>query len=201
VQGTAFSDSLFLTATPDFGGVLNLLIALVLVGQKLLELGFLVRGGIAKGPVLHESGLVFGPGLVQAYELESGVAVYPRIVAAPEVLRSVRSVEPVPNALLAFFRDDSDGFWFLDLYEMPSLRIGSYADAPFVAETVPKRLEAVAVRLEKLRNAMAAIVEAQAPTDVRRLAKLNWAVRAFNRSLGSKEALLIEEVPTPCLTS
>lgn len=60
----------------------------ILVGQfmrQALELGFLVRGGIAKGPMVHEEiGPAFGPALIQAYLIESGQAVFGRTVLSKE---------------------------------------------------------------------------------------------------------------------
>jgi hypothetical protein len=40
--------------------------------------GFLLRGGITVGDVVHDDECVFGPGLNRAYELESKIAYYPR---------------------------------------------------------------------------------------------------------------------------
>ena len=42
--------------------------------------GYLFRGGITVGDIVHDDECVFGPGLVRAYELESKVAQYPRFV-------------------------------------------------------------------------------------------------------------------------
>ena len=43
--------------------------------------GVLIRGGMCIGEMLvADEGIVFGPGLVKAYDLESKYAVHPRIV-------------------------------------------------------------------------------------------------------------------------
>jgi hypothetical protein len=42
--------------------------------------GFLLRGGITIGDLIHDDEVVFGPALNRAYELESTVADYPRMV-------------------------------------------------------------------------------------------------------------------------
>lgn len=56
----------------------------LLTGQFMLhalELGFLVRGGVAKGLMVHEEdGPAFGPAFIQAYRIESGQAVFARTV-------------------------------------------------------------------------------------------------------------------------
>jgi len=53
----------------------------------MVGLGFLVRGAVTIGKVYSESNMIFGDALVRAYELESSLAVYPRIIIDPEVLR------------------------------------------------------------------------------------------------------------------
>jgi hypothetical protein len=48
----------------------------------------LIRGGIAIGNLYHEGGVVFGPALVEAYEIERSVAIYPRVALGPSVTQS-----------------------------------------------------------------------------------------------------------------
>ena len=47
--------------------------------------GFLLRGGITIGDVIHDDEVVFGPGLNRAYHLESKIAKFPRLVLDPLV--------------------------------------------------------------------------------------------------------------------
>lgn len=42
--------------------------------------GIFVRGAMTRGPIYINDEIVFGPALVQAYEMEQRVAIYPRIV-------------------------------------------------------------------------------------------------------------------------
>lgn len=65
------------------------------------------RGGIAKGNLFYDEKLhfVFGSGLVKAYSLESGVAVYPRIVIDQELK---------PSGILTGIVKDENGIWYLD---------------------------------------------------------------------------------------
>src|SRR5437016_1849779 len=48
--------------------------------SRAMSFGCLVRGGVALGPLHHTGGVVFGPGLSEAYELESKFAGRPRII-------------------------------------------------------------------------------------------------------------------------
>lgn len=45
-----------------------------------VQIGCLIRGGIAIGQLWHVEGFLIGPGLSEAYELESSRAVNPRII-------------------------------------------------------------------------------------------------------------------------
>lgn len=63
------------------------------IQMELTFKGFLVRGGVTIGDVFirpHE-GIVFGPAYIRAYELESKVAVYPRIIIDDSVVEEIRA--------------------------------------------------------------------------------------------------------------
>src|ERR1700728_1508618 len=48
--------------------------------RYLLALGLPCRGGIVSGPLFHEDRFVIGPALIEAYNLESTAAKYPRVI-------------------------------------------------------------------------------------------------------------------------
>ncbi len=50
---------------------------------SLLKHGFFIRGGITAGQVYMDEDMVFGKGLLDAYETESKLALDPRVVLAP----------------------------------------------------------------------------------------------------------------------
>jgi hypothetical protein len=51
--------------------------------------GFLLRGGVTVGDLIHEDELVFGPGLNRAHYLESKIATYPRIALDPLYMKEL----------------------------------------------------------------------------------------------------------------
>lgn len=67
--------------------------------------GFLVRGGVTIGPLVHDAGQLFGPAQVKAYELESKQAVYPRILVDVQVIEMARKF-PAPH----HNADDEEGY-------------------------------------------------------------------------------------------
>jgi hypothetical protein len=90
---------------------LTLILAQGLIGalaSEALNLGFLIRGGVTIGNLYHQKRVVIGEAMTEAYELESRVAVYPRIV----VSRKVYSREGGGIGVIK----DTDGIRYLDYY-------------------------------------------------------------------------------------
>jgi hypothetical protein len=50
------------------------------MAEEAMAIGCLVRGAISLGPMYHEGGVLFGEALVEAHELESKFARYPRVI-------------------------------------------------------------------------------------------------------------------------
>jgi hypothetical protein len=53
---------------------------------RLLSKGVFVRGGVTLGFTYHNQAFTFGPGIIDAYLIESKRAVYPRIVVERQLL-------------------------------------------------------------------------------------------------------------------
>lgn len=89
------------------------------IQRELLQVGILTRGAISVGRIHHSTALVIGSGLATAYELETQVAIYPRVVL-DEAVELLLLREPVPRAFLIkprignLFRRDRDGIYFVD---------------------------------------------------------------------------------------
>lgn len=60
-----------------------------IIQVQFLKHGLLTRGGIASGSFFCDELMVWGKGLVKAYGLESTVAIYPRIIIDPELIREL----------------------------------------------------------------------------------------------------------------
>jgi hypothetical protein len=74
------------------------------------QVGFLIRGGLTLGQIVHDKDVVFGPALNRAYEIESTIAIYPRIVIDQDVVR--KSAVRIP------FIDIEEGITFLDPFTL-----------------------------------------------------------------------------------
>lgn len=70
----------------------------------------IVRGGIALGDCFIDELMVLGPGLVDAYNLESKVAIYPRVILSPQLTDYANSLSFAQND----FSVDGDGYAYVD---------------------------------------------------------------------------------------
>lgn len=83
---TQFSDSVVLSAIADTLDSFDMLLQLMLgIVDIAYNNGVIVRGGIARGGLIHDREMVVGPAMVEAYLLESKKAVYPRIIISEEL--------------------------------------------------------------------------------------------------------------------
>lgn len=86
-----FSDSIIMSEKISTGGLFQIVTAVGDLAIDLLKVGLLMRGGIAKGSLYHESNVVFGPAFLEAYRLESSIANYPRIIVSRDVYADMRA--------------------------------------------------------------------------------------------------------------
>lgn len=89
-----FSDSLVIVSPvadgTDCSALTGLIEQAVALQTDLLEHGYALRGGITLGEIHLSGNLMFGPGLIEAYQLEGGSAIDPRIVLSPKAAETVK---------------------------------------------------------------------------------------------------------------
>jgi hypothetical protein len=112
------------------------LLDLAFIQAELIEKEILIRGAVTVGDICMERGLIFGPALIRAYELESKVATYPRIVIDGMVFERLEDMPELRMqaadqraALHGVLTQDGDNVWFVDYLkvkdqEMISDRLG-----------------------------------------------------------------------------
>ena len=94
VKHYIMSDSIVLYIRADIEEAFLALIGTCLTLQSSLlyrDNPILVRGEIAKGPLFVDDRIIFGKGLSDAYQIENGVSIYPRIVFNKELLHYVKT--------------------------------------------------------------------------------------------------------------
>lgn len=80
IQVTVFSDSIVISCPVLSGGIGYFLLCVASHCLAINRLGFFVRGGITYGKLYHNGNVCFGPAMNRAYELESHLAIYPRVL-------------------------------------------------------------------------------------------------------------------------
>lgn len=126
---TVFSDSIVISYPLDYkGGLFHILLDLAHLQIQLMSYSILLRGGISIGKVYHDGRIVYGPAMIDAYELESKKAIYPRIIITEESLgRGIIRTLPPQNSLEeeckfigGLVKKDIDGYYFLDILRQDS---------------------------------------------------------------------------------
>ncbi len=94
---TAFSDSIILSTSRhiiDEDDCISSLYDIIWCVKNififLLESGFLVRGAIVRGKLIHNEKMLLGPALIEAYRLESRSAIFPRVIIQQSVAKMLR---------------------------------------------------------------------------------------------------------------
>ncbi|HEX9803916.1 MAG TPA: hypothetical protein VGB35_11695, partial [Gammaproteobacteria bacterium] len=86
---TQFSDSVVISF-PAYSesGVFYALLDILWVQVSLAKKGYLCRGGVTRGRLIHTPTVLFGPAMVEAYTLESKSALYPRVILDAEIINT-----------------------------------------------------------------------------------------------------------------
>jgi len=150
--------------------------------------GVFLRGAITLGDIHHEDGTVFGPALVRAYQLESTVAEYPRIIIDPRIIERFRTSEDLDSDwhdhdqemgyVADWLKKGSDGLYFIDYLRLVISESDNTAEA-----------------LEFFRRHRDLITE-QANLNENRLGiavKYNWLIEYHNTYISSLNNDALEE--------
>ena len=141
-----FSDSICHTVEPTPDGLVELINDVAMLCVSLIYRGVFVRGAVVLGQVYEDGQVIFGPGLIDAYENESKAAKYPRVLVSNDIYESSQSIDYVvggrePMRLKECIRRDFDGLyhvnWLCHLYKLykPGAK-GFPTDGPLDYESV-----------------------------------------------------------------
>src|SRR5699024_9537070 len=119
---TIFSDSIVISYPVNLtSSLFHILIDLIHIQLDMWFNGILFRGSVDSEDICHKGSIVFGPGLVYAYKLESKCAIYSRIVLTKETIQLGARNAPSQNTfsmeieyILDLLNKSDDGFYFID---------------------------------------------------------------------------------------
>ena len=108
--------------------------------------GVLIRGGMFIGEMLvADEGIVFGPGLVKAYDLESKYAVYLRIVIDRDLINDAEQQGYI-GPLRDWVRRGEDGAYYLDYLFGSSVMGFVVPDSPSPQDLLHRHRRTIEVR-------------------------------------------------------
>ncbi len=168
LQMTAFSDCYVISETSPAWHVLAGVQAL---GANLLAQGILCRGAVVKGPAYHRDRVLFGPAVIEAYELESQVAKYPRILVTEEVRKAAWGYHE-GRWKGRLFIEDADGCWFINTLT-PSM-------SDWIALSNANADVSSREFLQTVRKWLGPRLQ-EAQTHLGKKSKLHWLVNHFNK--------------------
>lgn len=80
---------------------------------SLLKKGILCRGGVSYGKHYFTEDFLFSNGMIEAYRLESQVALYPRVVVGKDLFDLIKPTISAEDADIPLLFEQ-DGLWFID---------------------------------------------------------------------------------------
>ena len=119
-----FSDNIVIAVPTSIKGRPSALISVMiyagLIQHQFLHHQYLVCGGISMGEFFIDDVMVWGTALTRAYEIESSIAIYPRIVLDP---RMVGDVQVLKNpVLMHWIKQDVDRLSFVHYMQERTLK-------------------------------------------------------------------------------
>ncbi len=101
-QSTHFSDLLVISVKIDKRSIIDLINDLNELVHTFISSKLLLRGIILKGNILHDNGIIFGPGLINAYLLEKEKVKFPRIIVEKSIVEEFNLETEAMSNLLSY---------------------------------------------------------------------------------------------------
>ncbi len=152
----AYTDNVLYAVPTDADLIWTIFITAISAGRYQLNMtlgGTLVRGAMARGPHHSSAGLVAGPAVVRAHELEATPGGPPRIILAAEVEQTARlafssgSSFVEPEVLARVLLEDTEGRLFVDYLGATTALEVDRAEAPH--DLLEQHRDALAKGLER----------------------------------------------------
>lgn len=187
---THFSDSLLISFSADRYAKSHIEMTLSTVIQTLMVHGFVARGAVCYGPLIHREALAYGPALVAAYMLEKNEAMVPRIILDRSLADVWGPGEPVQDregTLLGyrkFWRQDDDGWYFFDHFSNPFglFRLNDEKPSSALTSYMKNWRELIVANISENRDRP------------RVLRKYVWLARYFNRVCAENPSAKIDSI-------
>ncbi len=165
---TAFSDGYVLS---DRYKAWRVVAAAQALASRFLAKGILTRGAIVHREAYHRGRILFGPAIIEAYQLERKAANYPRILVTESVRSAIWSYHAGSHWQKNLLKSDSDGRWFVNLLVPSRSSWKPLSNAP-----EPQ----IRAHLRRVRDGLILAIEL-AKGQSEHLLKVKWLVKQFNQ--------------------
>lgn len=187
-KAQSISDAVAISTAVNPSGLSMILRSLEQLTLDLLMEGYLIRGALVKGKLYHDDKMVFGEALVRAFELESNVAVYPRVMIVREIVDEALA-SGSSKQFADFVRQADDGPFFLHSLRHLSLDIQKHKGVDF---TTNSELVYYVQIGEKLRQRLN-----EAADNPRHFEKVAWFAKYWNEVIRSGSVKGLEVIRAP----
>jgi hypothetical protein len=124
IKVTQFSDSIVISFVEDSPSNASTVFEIILkIITHLISQEIICRGALSYGKFIHDSRILFGPALVDAYETESKAAMYPRVIMDRKIYDYSRmhfdkknENTYIPDGISDYLKLDLDGKYYLDYF-------------------------------------------------------------------------------------
>lgn len=113
----AFSDCLVISCPNKGNNLFTMIMRIIHLHIYFAKMDTLLRGAITVGELYHENNMLLGPAMIEAYNLESKVAVYPRIIVEDFLIKQFKETicDETDKVLFdSLLKKDSDGWMYVD---------------------------------------------------------------------------------------
>jgi hypothetical protein len=109
----SISDALVVSSAANTSGLFDLFVSLKQLALRLLLSGYFVRGAIVKGLLYHDDKVIFGDALVRAYQYETTIVRFPRIMILSDVAVDAVRERHLEQVFAPLMRQADDGPMYL----------------------------------------------------------------------------------------
>jgi hypothetical protein len=148
-RAQSISDAVALSAADNLRGLGAIFHSVNQLAVSLLQQGFFIRGAIVKDKLHHDSKMIFGRALVRAYQLESTVARYPRVMVTREIANDIRN-KAGEASVGQMLRRSEDGPMFLHVLREIEVRALPHRLGSEVKKLDDPRLSGMLVQFGKI---------------------------------------------------
>jgi hypothetical protein len=180
-----FSDNIVISCPANREDTSHLLFNMASFVSASVKTGFLIRGDVTIGNIIQDEHVVFGPALNRAYELESQLAIVPKII-----LDSTGFDDLLPEVESACIVEE-DGWRFIDPFSVKYMSIIAslmekvpedlWRKAGFKTSVEPGSYDPLAMLEERLAVLK---IKLRSPLGDKEYSKVSWLYNRIAKQLG-----------------